>query len=42
MSHRNARLTAGGRQADHFVACYPGVYEEHAVPALHDSGVVLE
>jgi hypothetical protein len=37
-----AQLGQVAREAGHFVACYPGVDEQHASPALHDNGVVLE
>jgi hypothetical protein len=30
------------REAGHFIALYPGVDEQHAGPALHHNGVVLE
>ena len=37
-----AQLTEVVREAAHFVARYPGVDQQHAGPALHDDGVVLE
>ena len=37
-----ARIGQVVREAGHFVALYPGVDEQHAGPALHDNGVVLE
>jgi hypothetical protein len=40
--NRLAQLAKIGREAGHFIACYPGVDEQHAGPALHDNAVVLE
>ncbi len=37
-----AQLTKVVREAGHLVARYSGVDEQHASPALHDNGVVLE
>jgi hypothetical protein len=37
-----AQLVKVVRKADHFGAAYSGVDEQHAGPALHDNGVVLE
>jgi hypothetical protein len=37
-----AQLAKVVRKANHFGAAYPGVDEQHAGPALHDNGVVLE
>ncbi|MGA4898050.1 hypothetical protein ACPCAJ_09020 [Streptomyces griseoincarnatus] len=40
--HGPAQLTEVGSQAGHLGTGDPGVHEEHAVPAVHDDGVVLE
>ena len=37
-----AQLAKVVREAGHFGALDPGVDEQHAGPALHDNGVVLE
>jgi hypothetical protein len=37
-----AQLAKVAREAGHFVARYAGVDEQHAGPALHDNGVVLD
>jgi hypothetical protein len=40
--HGLAQLAKVVGQAGHLVPGCPRVYEQHAVPALHDDGVVLE
>ena len=39
---RLAQLAKVVREAGHFGACYPGVDEQHAGPALYNNGIVLE
>jgi hypothetical protein len=37
-----AQLAKVVRGSSQFVACYPGIDEQHAGPTLHGNGVVLE